>query len=115
MNEVSVAEAIAALRSGRAVRIEGRHPVTFASIETLTSEQLALLDPAKTAPLLISGSRATALSLANEREAADPDRPVLVARSEWIDRNSALDLADPGRDFGRAPIGPRWPWCPIPS
>ena len=109
MSQASVADAIAALRSGRVVRIGGEHPVAVASIETATNEQLALLDPDQTAPLLISGSRAAALALANEREAADPDRPVLVARSAWIGRNSALDLADPGRDFGRAPIGPLAP------
>ena len=109
MSQASVADAIAALRSGRVVRIGGEHPVAVASIETVTSEQLALVDPANLAPLLISGSRAAALALANEREAADPDRPVLVARSAWIGRDSALDLADPGRDFGRAPIGPLEP------
>jgi GTP cyclohydrolase II len=91
------------------IRIVGAHPIAVASIETVTAEQLALLDPGDSAPLLISGTRAAALSLANLREAADPDRPVLIARSAWIDRDSALDLADPGRDFGRAPIGPLEP------
>ena len=109
MSQASVADAIAALRSGRVVRITGENPVAVASIETLTNEQLESLDPAKVAPLLISGSRAAALALANEREAADPNRPVLIARSAWIDRDSALELADPGRDFGRAPIGPLEP------
>lgn len=109
MSEASIAEAIAALRSGRVVRIEGAHPIAIASIETLTSEQLQSLDPARLAPLLISGSRAATLALANEREAADPDRPVLLARSAWMDRNGALDLADPGRDFGRTQMGPLEP------
>ena len=109
MSEASVADAIAALRSGRIVRITGKHPVTVASIETTTNEMLESLDPARAAPLLISGSRAVALALANEREAADPDRPVLIARSDWIDHDCALDLADPGRDFGRGPIGPLEP------
>ncbi len=104
-----VARAIAAIRSGRPVRIEGPKPIAVASIETLSGEQLAMLDPAGTAPLLISGARAAALALANDREAADPQQPVLLARAEWIDTKSALDLADPGRDFDRAPIGPLEP------
>ncbi len=65
-----------------------------------------MLDPQSKAPLLLSGARAAALSLANEREAADPARPVLVERSAWLDAGAALALADPGRDLERAPIGP---------
>jgi GTP cyclohydrolase II len=109
LRDGSIAQAIAALRSGRVVRIDGSHQMGIASIETITDEQFALLDPTRVAPLLISGLRAAALALANEREAADPDRPALVARSGWLDRSTALDLADPGRDFGRAPIGPLQP------
>lgn len=70
---------------------------------------LDLLDPGGSAPLLISGHRAAALSLGNDREAADPDRPVLIERSRWLDRRSALALADPGQDLERAPLGPLAP------
>jgi len=101
-----VERAIAALRTGRPVRIESDPPIAVASVETATSELLALLDPGSLAPLLMSGRRAAALSLANEREAADPARPVLVARDPWLDRSAALTLADPAQDFARAPIGP---------
>jgi GTP cyclohydrolase II len=104
-----VEQAIAALRGGRAVRVEGNRPIAVASVETVTPELLNLLDARRTAPLLISGARAAGLSLANALEAADPGRPVLIARSEWIAPASALDLADPGRDFGRAPVGPLEP------
>jgi GTP cyclohydrolase II len=104
-----VALAIAALRLGRPVRIESAKPIVIASIETLTPEQLDLLDPGGSAPLLISGARAAALALANEREAADPEQPVLIARADWIDSTSAVELADPGRDFDRAPTGPLEP------
>ena len=93
----AVERAIAALRTGRAVRIEGPEPLTFVSIETATPEMLALVDPDATAPLLLSGRRAAALSLANEREAADPDQPVLIAREAWLDASAALTLADPAR------------------
>ena len=105
----AVERAIAALRTGRAVRIEGPEPLTFVSIETATPEMLALLDPEATAPLLLSGRRAAALSLANERDAADPDQPVLIAREAWLDASAALTLADPAQDFARAPLGPLQP------
>ncbi len=109
MSRGPVEQAIAALRGGRAVRVEGNRPIAVASVETVTPELLNLLDARRTAPLLISGARAAGLSLANALEAADPGRPVLIARSEWIAPASALDLADPGRDFGRAPVGPLEP------
>ncbi|MBA2635369.1 MAG: GTP cyclohydrolase II [Sphingomonas sp.] len=70
---------------------------------------LELLDPSRSAPLLISGHRAAALALGNFREAADPDRPVLIERSPWLDEGSALALADPGQDLQRSPIGPLTP------
>jgi GTP cyclohydrolase II len=78
-------------------------------VETATPELLALLDPHQTAKLLISGRRAAALSLANVREAADPANPVVLDRASWLDARTALDLADPGRDLARAPVGPLKP------
>ena len=63
---------------------------------------LDLLDPRAKAPLLISGARAAALSLANLRDAADPGRPVLIARADWLD---ARGRAGAGRS--RARPGPR--------
>ncbi len=70
---------------------------------------LALVDPQSSAPLLISGQRAAALALANDRNAADPARPVLVERSLWLDADAALTIADPAMDFARAPVGPLRP------
>ena len=78
-------------------------------VETATPELLQLLDPQRKAPLLLSGARAAALSLGNERDAADPASPVLVERSDWLDPEAALALADPGQDMARAPIGPLQP------
>jgi GTP cyclohydrolase II len=83
------------------VRIEGAEPLCFASVETATRELLDLVDQPAAAPLLLSGSRAAALTLANEREAANPAQPVLVAREHWLDAETALALADPSRDFAR--------------
>jgi GTP cyclohydrolase II len=55
---------------------------------------------------LISGQRAQALSLSNERDAADDRQPVEVRHCDWLDREAARALADPARDFERGPIGP---------
>jgi GTP cyclohydrolase II len=104
-----IRRAIAALRGGRPVRIEGPAPLTVASVETVTAEMLELIDPNEAARLLISGARAAALSLGNSRDAADPAQPVLLAHAPWFTPATALALADPARDFTRAPIGPLLP------
>jgi GTP cyclohydrolase II len=104
-----IRHAIAALRAGRPVRIEGERPIEVVAVETATPELLGILDPEAKAPLLISGERAAALSLANLRDAADPAQPVLIERAAWLDVDTALALADPGRDLDRAPIGPLQP------
>lgn len=95
--------AIAALRAGRPVRIG---EAAYLSVETGSEAMLDLLDPDRDAPVLLSGRRAAALGLGNLREAADPGRPVLIARSAWLDRAAVRDLADAGRDFDRGPLGP---------
>ena len=104
-----IRRAIAALRAGRPVRIDSDRPISVLAVETATPELLELLDPKGGAPLLISGERAAALSLANERDAADPAQPVTVERSGWLDAETARALADPGRDLDRAPAGPLRP------
>ena len=104
-----IRRAIAALRGGRPLRILGTSPITVVAVETATQELLDLLDPASCAPLLLSGARAAALSLANVRDAADPAQPVLIERAGWLDATAALALADPAQDFTRAPIGPMHP------
>jgi len=107
-----IAGAIAALRGGRPVAIEGDVPIGILAVETATPELLKILDPENKAPLLISGERAAAVSLANLRDAANPAEPVLIERSNWLTPDIALALADPGRDLDRGPIGPLQP---IPS
>jgi GTP cyclohydrolase II len=101
--------AIAALRGGRPVTIDGVEPVAVLAVETATPELLELVDPEGRARLLISGERAAALSLSNLRQAADPVAPVFLERSDWLDAASAVSIADPGQDFDRAPIGPLHP------
>jgi GTP cyclohydrolase II len=105
-----IRRAIAALKAGRPVRIErGEDALAILPVETATDELLQLLDPDHKAPLLLSGVRAAALSLSNERDAVDPARPVLVEGCAWLDAEAALALADPGQDLERAPIGPLKP------
>jgi GTP cyclohydrolase II len=101
--------AIAALRAGRPVRIDGAEPRIIVAVETATPELLGVLDSDNHARLLISGERAAALALANERDAADPNDPVLIERAEWLDAGTALAIADSGRDLERGPIGPLHP------
>ena len=105
----AIRRAIAALKAGRPVRIQGGAGIAVLPVETATRELLELLDPKSEAPLLLSGARAAALSLANAIDAADPARPVLVARPPWLDAEAALALADPGQDLARAPLGPLQP------
>jgi GTP cyclohydrolase II len=104
-----IRRAIAALRAGRPVRIEGDKPIAIAAVETATPELLELVDPERKARLLISGERAAALSLANLRDAADPAQPVLIERAPWLDPAIALQLVDPAHDLERGPIGPLHP------
>ncbi|QIK78688.1 GTP cyclohydrolase II [Sphingomonas piscis] len=103
MSGALLEEAIAALRAGRPVGV-GDH--SFAAVETFTDSTLALLDPHQSARLLISGTRAAAVYLANDLNAADPHQPVAIQRADWLDRQGALSIADPGQDLDRAPLGP---------
>lgn len=101
--------AIATLRAGRPLRIVGPEPIAILSVETATQELLYLLDPEQRASLLISGERAAALNLANERDAADPRAAVVIEYAPWLDAATALAIADPSKDLDRAPIGPLQP------
>jgi GTP cyclohydrolase II len=102
----AIRRAIAMLRSGRPVQVGG---ISVAAVETTTPELLDLRDPHGSARLLISGQRAAALKLANERAAADPHAPVVIERTSWLDTKTALAIADPGQDLDRGPIGPLHP------
>ena len=110
MNDFSpVQRAVAALRGGRPVTIDGGEPLCLLAVETGTRAMLDLLDPDGGAELLLSGARAAALGLGNARDAADPGQPVRLARAAWLDERSARSLADPGEDVDRAPLGPLEP------
>ncbi len=110
MNEPdSLRLAIAALKMGRVVRIQSDRPLTVLSVETGDQQILSAVDPDSEAPLLVSGWRAAALSLANRRDAADPAEPVLIERADWLDAEAARAIADAGQDGERAPLGPLTP------
>ena len=97
---------IAALRAGRPI---GLGSLKLIAVETATPALLDLLDPDHQAQLLFSGQRAAALGLGNERDAADPAAPVVIARCVWLGQDEAQALANPGQDLARAPIGPLEP------
>lgn len=100
------ARAIAALRAGRPVAIAGTR---FLAVETATEALLDLVDPSRQALLILSGGRGTALSLSNNRNAADPGMPIAISRADWLDQAEAVEVADPGQDLARAPAGPLAP------
>jgi GTP cyclohydrolase II len=75
------------------------------AIETADSARLAAFDPGGIAPILIAGSRAATLKLANQRHAV-PVAPVTVAREPWLDLAIAASLADPATDLATPLKGP---------
>jgi GTP cyclohydrolase II len=99
----ATARAIDALRRGWAIRIGG---LALLPIETADPVRLAAFDPEAVAPVLLSAGRAETLKLANQKEAAVPDAPVLVDRAPWIDFVTATALADPQLDLATPFKGP---------
>lgn len=85
-------------------------PLAFAggpqgTITLLPVETAAL--PHATAPqMLISAARAATLKLANQKEAAVPHAPVLIAGGEDFALRDALPIADPALDLGNPLKGP---------
>ena len=98
------ARAVDALRRGWPVSLDDA--ITLLAIETADAETLAAFDPDGTADLLISAGRAATLKLANQREAAVPDAPVMVARAHWLGLAEATALADPQLDLATPMKGP---------
>ena len=103
----AVARAVDALRRGWPVAIRGAGgTLRLLAIETADSERLRAFDPEGAAPILLSAGRAATLKLANQREAAVPDGPVLVERTPWLDFDTATALADPQLDLATPLKGP---------
>ena len=89
--------AIDALRHGWAITVDG---LTLLPAETG-------FGPGITAPrMLISCARAATLKLANQRDAAAPEAPVLLRGAEPFDLAAARALADPAQDLRHPMKGP---------
>jgi GTP cyclohydrolase II len=99
----AAARAIDALRRGWPVAIDG---LALLAVETADAGRLRAFDPENQAPLLLSAGRAATLKLANQRDAATPDGPVLVERVAWLDFDTATALADPQLDLATPLKGP---------
>ncbi|MEJ7926908.1 GTP cyclohydrolase II [Sphingobium sp. AN641] len=107
MDGRAAARAIDALRRGWPVTVAaGDGALRLMAVEAVDAVSIVAFDPANDADLLISGARAETLKLTNQRAAADPDMPVLVARTPWIDRDVAMAIADPVRDLESPLKGP---------
>jgi GTP cyclohydrolase II len=99
----SAARAIDALRRGWPVAVGA---LQLLPIETADAVRLAAFDPDSSANILLAGSRAATLKLANQREAANVEAPVTVARAPWLDLAGARALADPATDLANPFQGP---------
>ncbi|PVX28298.1 GTP cyclohydrolase II [Sphingomonas pokkalii] len=106
-NPRAAAHAVDALRRGWPIAIRGTGgTLRLLAVETGDGERLAAFDSAGTAPVLLSAGRAATLKLANQRDAATPDAPVLIERVDWLDFDAATALADPQFDLATPLKGP---------
>jgi GTP cyclohydrolase II len=96
--ERRAAQAVDALRHGWPLAFEGG-PVLL-PVETATAPD------ARAPQMLISAARAATLKLANQKEAAVPHAPVLIAGGEDFSLRDALPIADPALDLGNPLKGP---------
>jgi len=98
----AVARAIDALRHGWAIRVEGEQ----GALDLLPAETGFAQPGLYAARMLISAARATTLKLANQRDAAVPEAPVMIHGAEPFSLHSARELADPALDLARPLRGP---------
>jgi len=105
MNEGSprrAAQAVDALRHGWPIRVTGADGAL-----TLLCAETGYDFGGTSAPrLLISAARAATLKLANQREAASPDAPVVIRAAEPFTLALARDLSDPSEDLSHPLAGP---------
>ena len=93
-----MAQAVDALRHG--------WPLAFEGGPVLLTVETAIASGASAPRMLISAARAATLKLANQREAAVPHAPVLIAGGEDFSLRDALPVADPALDLGNPLKGP---------
>lgn len=97
-----VARALDALRHGWAIRVTDE----TGGYDLLPAETAFAQPGLYAAQMLISAARAATLKLANQVDAAVPERPVLVHGAEPFSLAQARDLADPARDLASPLRGP---------
>ena len=78
--------------------------MTLLSIET--ADDVRLSDFGAAPDILISSGRAVTLKLSNQRDAAAPDAPIMIAHVPWLDIGGARALADPATDLANPLQGP---------
>jgi GTP cyclohydrolase II len=81
-------------------------PLAFDGGPVLLPVETAIAREASAPQMLISAARAVTLKLANQREAAVPHAPVLIAGGEPFTLSEALPIADPALDLGNPFKGP---------
>jgi GTP cyclohydrolase II len=81
-------------------------PLAFAGGPTLLPVETATAPDARAPQMLISAARAATLKLANQKEAAVPHAPVLIAGGDDFTLRDALPIADPALDLGNPLKGP---------
>ena len=102
----AAARAVDALRRGWEVRIAGSDgALALLAIETADAPRLAAFDPAASADILLSTSRAATLKLANQRDAV-AGATTRIERTPWIDMAMATAIADPALDLATPFKGP---------
>lgn len=98
----TVARALDALRHGWAIRVTG----PGGALDLLPAETGFAQPGLFAARMLISAARAVTLKLANQRDAAVPEAPVLIHGAEPFSLTMACELADPALDLARPMRGP---------
>jgi GTP cyclohydrolase II len=93
-----VALALDALRHGWPIRVDGAF--------TLLPAETGFAPGATSRTMLISAARAATLKLTNQREAAEPETPVLIRGAEPFDLELARAVADPALDLTYPMKGP---------
>jgi len=96
--ERRLALALDALRHGWPIAVDGA--------PALLPAETGFAPGAKASRMLISAARAATLKLANQRDAALPDAPVLIRAAEPFDLAQARLLADPALDLRYPLKGP---------
>jgi GTP cyclohydrolase II len=81
-------------------------PLAFDDGPVLLPVETAIASGARADRMLISAARAATLKLANQREAAVPHAPVLIAGAEPFDLQTAVPIADPALDLRNPFKGP---------